>query len=309
LNEHGVSAAVAGNVGTPFISIAGQADLYDVFVLEASSYQLEQSTFLHPQVAVLLNITPDHLDRHRTMDAYVAAKIRLFQNQTKADTAILHSSLADMVGETNVKQLFFDQIPLPASPIVDALKPHERANLQAALAACATLVPDLEASVLCSETIQRAFQLPFRLEVLGRINEAVVVNDSKSTNADSTIAALAGFSAPIVLLLGGHHKTEGYDALASSLCTHDVRHVILYGEAADFLHQTLKTRGYVRTTVCSDLEQAVRIVIPMIEKGDILLFSPACSSFDQYSNYVERGEHFNTIIRALEGFAATPKSE
>lgn len=303
LLQNGIKTIAAGNIGIPFISVVDRATAYNAIVLEVSSFQLEQSRVFHPQVAVLLNITPDHLDRHKTMVAYTAAKGRLFRHQTYEDTAILPSDLRGKFPKIQARRVLFDQLDLSSLPFIVDLPPHHRANLQAAIAACSALVPNFDPSHTRLEDLQEALFLPFRLRREGEINGVRVVNDSKSTNAASTLAALRSFNEPLVLILGGRHKQAGYAQLGQAIDACAVRKTILYGEAAAFLRETLKAAGCTRVAVFFDLQSAFEAALAVAQSGDVLLFSPACSSYDQYQDYIRRGEAFSRLVRAHPSFS------
>jgi UDP-N-acetylmuramoylalanine--D-glutamate ligase len=293
----GKKVLVAGNIGIPFISIVDQVMDTDLVVLEVSSFQLEQSESLHPRVAVLLNITPDHLDRHKTIAAYTAAKGRLFRRQTREDTAILSSNLIATFPKIRAQKVLFDRVKLPPSPCFANLSPHNRENLKAAVAACRALLPNFETGSIRLDDLKEALALPYRLQEEGEVNGIRVINDSKSTNAASTIVALQSVDRPVILLLGGKYKGAGYEPLAAAILERPVRKVILYGEAASSLHETLKKAGYASIALASDLSQAVDIAFNSAHNEDVLLFSPACSSYDQYPDYIERGKDFTCLIQ------------
>ncbi len=297
LRMSGRKAFVAGNIGIPFISIVDQVVDTDVVVLEVSSFQLEQSEFLHPRVAVLLNITPDHLDRHKTIAAYTVAKGRLFRRQAREDTAILPSDLIATFPEIRAQKVLFDRVELPHSPFLVNLSPHNRENLKAAVAACSALLPNFETGSIRFDDLKEAFALPYRLQEEGEVNGIRVINDSKSTNAASTLVALQSVDRPVILILGGRYKGAGYEPLAASILERSVQKVILYGEATSSLHETLKKAGYTSIALACDLSQAVDIAFHNARSEDVLLFSPACSSYDQYSNYIERGKDFTRLIQ------------
>lgn len=301
LRMHGLRACIGGNIGTPFISLLDEPVSCDAFVIEVSSYQLESCRLLHPTVAILLNLTPDHLGRHGTMEAYAHAKGRLFQNQTETDVAVLPRALGDRFPQGRARRVFFDD-PFPPLP-KDArdLPEHRRANLAAAVAAAGILVDDLEPSALSMDALSPAFALPHRMQVIGSIHDVRVISDSKATNADATIAALRAVKGPIVLLLGGRHKGLGYDALAREIARPQVRHVVVFGEAADDLTGWLREAGVVPAQV-DTLEQAVDAALGIASRGDTLLFSPACSSFDAYESFEARGDAFLDALRARRDF-------
>ena len=297
LRAQGMAAVSAGNIGTPLIAMT--EDKYDALVVEVSSFQLAQSRLFHPHVGVLLNITPDHLDRHGTLSDYRAAKLRLFMNQTPDDWAVIPHGLA--IPGLRANHVFYDRIPIPVGSAFAHLFPHNRANLQAAIAAARCIIP-IDANEIPYSALADAFSLPFRMQIEGEINGATVINDSKSTNAASTIAALRSVAAPVVLLLGGRHKGAGYDALANEIAVRRVRHTVVYGEAGSFLTTRLRAVGISEITQIPDFSGAVECAVNYIKSGDVLLFSPACSSYDQFKNYRERGTAFSSLIRQHQGY-------
>ena len=299
LRGEGINAIAAGNIGLPFITLAD--DPPDVVVLEVSSFQLEQSSIFHPQVACLLNIAPDHLDRHGSMDKYIAAKMSIFARQDASDVAVISRGI-DLLKTTIAGRIVhFDDVRLPQTAFVDSLPPHNRSNLRAAIACCREILPDLDAERIDLPSLESAFHLPYRMQEEPRLGGVRVINDSKSTNAASAITALRAVDGPCVLILGGRHKGAGYDDLANVIAQRDLRRVILYGEGASFLQSTLRDVGYTRSSLCSDLKCALKHAASEAHEGDTVLFSPACSSYDQYRNYVERGEHFSRLIESLLG--------
>jgi len=299
LRGEGIDAIAAGNIGLPFITLAD--DPPDVVVLEVSSFQLEQSNLFHPQVACLLNISPDHLDRHGSMEEYVAVKMSIFARQAANDTAILPRGIDPSKSTIAARIARFDDVGLPENPFVESLPPHNRSNLRAAIACCRGILPDLKADDIDLPSLEGAFHLPYRMQEERACGSVRVINDSKSTNAASAITALRSIEGQCVLILGGRHKGVGYDDLARVIVQRDLRSVILYGEGASFLQATLRDVGYTHITPCSDLECALRAAVSEAHDGDAILFSPACSSYDQYGNYVERGEHFSLLVRSTLG--------
>lgn len=298
LRGSGLKAIAAGNIGIPFISLVGDVLAYDVIILEVSSFQLEQSEAFHPHVAVILNIAPDHLERHKTMNAYVEAKARLFQQQSDGDWAIIPADLESVFSDIAAQKVIFDRLQLPPSPLIVPISPHNRANLRAATAASMCVSPGLDLSKIDLQGIEGAFRLPFRMHEEPRIGSIEVINDSKSTNAASAIAALASITGTSILILGGKHKGAGYESLAAAVKTHRVRHAVLFGAAAGLLRDTLCDTGYTEISECSTLDQALSLALDLACDNDTILFSPACSSYDQYRNYVERGEHFSRLVTA-----------
>ncbi len=304
LQSLGRRAWVAGNIGIPLISTVEEILESDTLVLEISSYQLEQSRDFRPHIGVLLNLSPDHIHRHGDMRSYANAKGKLFANQEPADVAILPSTLASQFEHGNGRRVFYDECfeHLPTS--MDKLLPHERSNLRAALAACAALLPEFDVSKVPMDAVREAFRLPHRMETIGAVSGVRVINDSKSTNAGSAIAALRAINSPIVLLLGGRHKGAGYESLVDEITASDIREVILFGEAADTLRHVFEQHPRVELVPFSvrTIREAVARGISLAQPGDVLLLSPACSSFDAFADYGERGEVFAHLIRSQPGF-------
>ena len=295
---------MAGNIGTPLISIVDEISESDSLVLEISSYQLEQSRGFRPHIGVLLNLSPDHIRRHNDMRSYANAKAKLFANQELNDVAILPSTLAWQFEHGNGRRVFYDECfeRLPTS--MERLLPHERSNLRAALAACAALFPEFDVSEVPMSAVREAFRLPHRMETVGAVGGVRVINDSKSTNAGSTIAALRAINSPVVLLLGGRHKGAGYESLVDEIADSDIREVILFGEAADTLRHVFEQHPCVESALFSarTMREAVVRGVLVAQPGDVLLLSPACSSFDAFADYAERGEVFANLIRSQSGF-------
>jgi len=295
-------APVVGNIGRPFIDVADEAASCDAIVVEASSYQLEQSVAFRPRVGVLLNLAPDHLDRHGTMDAYAEAKGRLFRLQTPDEVAVLPGDLRERFPQGVGRRVFYDDERLVLPDGAERLSPHNRANLRAALCACEALLPGVDRREVPLDRIVTALRLPHRMEAVGSVDDVRAIDDSKATNPASTVAALAAIDGPLVLLLGGRAKRGGYEVLRNAIETSKIRRVVLFGEAADRLSDLLEGRPVDRA---ANVEAAVRVGLEAARPGDTLLFSPACSSFDQYSSFEERGEAFARAVRAHAGFART----
>ena len=304
----GCGARIAGNIGIPLISLVDKITPLDVLVLEISSYQLEQSCDFRPTIGVLLTLSPDHLHRHKTMKRYADAKGKLFAKQERGDVAIMPRSLAAQFNKGRGRRIFYDELFTPLPVGTETLLPHEQSNLRAALAACQALVPDFGISRVSMEAVCSAFRLPHRMTFLGDVCGVSVINDSKSTNAGSTIAAIRSTDQPVVLLLGGHSKGSGYEDLAKEIATRDIREVILFGEAARELNDLFLKQSvdFPVISVVRSLDTAVNRGLHVALPGDVLLLSPACSSFDAFADYVERGEAFASLIRSHAGFKSNP---
>jgi UDP-N-acetylmuramoylalanine--D-glutamate ligase len=324
----GLSTLVGGNIGTPAISLAERAKPETVIVLEVSSFQLETIQTFRPKIAVVLNVTPDHLDRHRTFEAYVDAKARIFENQRGDDFAVLNEDDPTCVGmaartraqvfwfsrQKEVKQgawvregniLFRDgwgeqrtsqreimlvsEIPLKGA--------HNLENVLAAVCAGALMG--------CTpEKIRQAVRdfkaVEHRLEFVATIRGVDYYNDSKATNVDATIKALESFPANVHLILGGKDKGSDYSVL-NDLLRQRVKRVYTIGAAAAKIESQIVSPkgGGVEIVHAETLESALRKANAVAQPGDVVLLAPACASFDQFKNYEQRGQVFKEIVRGL----------
>jgi len=287
-----VPVAVAGNVGRPVTALDGAIDDNAWIVCELSSFQLEDVHRFRPHIGVLLNLEPDHLDRHGSFDAYRVAKLRMFENQTEADVAVIPHGFGAIPGGAERVEFAADG-ELPADPLIPGA--HNRENAAAATAAArAARIPD-EA---IAEGLRTFRGVDHRLELVAEIDGVRFVNDSKATNTAAArrgIAAYAGH--PLRLILGGSLKGESFDELAESLPA-SVRSIDLIGEASDQLASALGRAGrlYRRS---GDLATAVGAAAGDAEPGDVVLLSPACASFDQFGDYEERGDMFRHLVGEL----------
>jgi UDP-N-acetylmuramoylalanine--D-glutamate ligase len=306
--EAGCPVAVAGNVGTALTSLVGRIEPGATVVCETSSFQLEDTIAFAPETAVLLNLSPDHLDRHPSYEDYVAAKLRVFVNQGNDDVAVAPDDLelADLGGcarrmlfgsgpEAEVSeragQLWWADTPLMRADEVALPGEHNRRNALAAAAACLTrgIEPDAVAAGL------RTFRgVAHRLERIAVIDGVMYVNDSKATNVASTIVALRAYPSGVHLIAGGRGKQQNFSPLAP-LVAERCRAVYLIGEAAGELEQALAPAA-VALDRCGDLERAVMATREAAVAGDVVLLSPACASYDQYPNFEARGEHFRALV-------------
>ncbi len=288
----GRPVSVAGNVGRPLTSLDGALGPEAWIVCELSSFQLEDVHRLRPRVAVLLNLEPDHLDRHGTYDAYRDAKLRIFQNQTEADVAIVPRDFTAIPGG-GVRVEFRADDPLPAEPLIPG--EHNRENAAAATAAArAAGIDDAAIAVAL-----RSFPgVEHRLELVGEVDGVRFVNDSKATNTAAARRGIAAYSGqPLRLILGGSLKGEPFEALAEELPA-TVRSIDLIGEATDDIATALDRAGRVYRR-SGDLATAVGAAAGDAQPGDIVLLSPACASYDQFRNFEERGEAFRRLVGEL----------
>jgi UDP-N-acetylmuramoylalanine--D-glutamate ligase len=284
--------AVAGNVGRPLTSLDGTLDDDAWIVCELSSFQLEDTHRLRPRIAVLLNLVPDHLDRHESYDAYRAAKLRIFENQTEADIAVVPPDFGPIPGGADRIEFSHDD-PLPAEPLIPG--EHNRENAAAATAT-ARAAEISEAAI--AEALRTFPGVEHRLELVAEIDGVRFVNDSKATNAAAARRGIAAYAGrPLRLILGGSLKGESFDELAETLPP-TVRSIDLIGEATDDLAAALGRAG--RTFRRSgDLATAVGAAAGDSQPGDVVLLSPACASFDQFRNFEERGEAFRRLVGDL----------
>jgi UDP-N-acetylmuramoylalanine--D-glutamate ligase len=285
---------VAGNIGRPLSALAGSLEDGAWVVCELSSFQLEGIETLRPRVAVLLNFEPDHLDRHGTVEAYRAAKLRVFENQGPGDVAVLPRGWGDVPGAARVVE--FDRgDPLPAEPLIPGAHNRENAAAAAAAARAAGLPDEAIADAL------RTFPgVPHRLELVGERNGVLFVNDSKATNTAAARQALRAYDAPLHVILGGSRKGELFSDFAREVAEANVRTAYLIGETAKELADALATEN-VPFLLSTTLERAVEEAAAAAEPGEIVLLSPACASYDQFANFEERGDRFRELVAALGG--------
>ena len=294
LRAAGKEPVVAGNIGRPAISTVDEA-CGRPWVLEVSSYQLEWTERFHPQVAVWLNFAPDHLDHHGTLAHYFAAKAKLLSRQGEGDTAILPPELIARLSPRG-KVVDCSQAELPPG-WGEGVPGHLLFDLKGAWCAAQAVVPELTRAPPPYEQVLPALRQPHRLELVGEFSGIPFINDSKATNAHATAAALRAVPAPIVLILGGRHKKEGYEEL-KQLLTHKVRCCILIGESQGFFSGLLSRWG-VPYELAADPLDALRRAYARARTGDTVLLSPACASFDQFDSFSHRGEAFRAAFRQL----------
>jgi UDP-N-acetylmuramoylalanine--D-glutamate ligase len=297
LRTAGKKVVVGGNIGTPLSALAGRVRRSTHLVLEVSSYQLEGHQTFHPNVGLFLNLTPDHLARHGTMAGYARAKARLFALATPRDTAVLNAGdpWCRRVAKTvRARKAWFpsprlerlaENIRLPGR--------HNRENAMAAAAAALALGISDRSIRMGMSTFKG---VPHRIQIVATRGGVRFVNDSKSTNVDSTSVALKAFKEPLLLILGGQHKGAPYKPLAP-LVRRNVREIFTIGEAAPLIRRDL--RNAARVTPCGTLDRAVRAAAGKAAPGDVVLLSPACASFDQFRNFEHRGEEFVRLVRGL----------
>jgi UDP-N-acetylmuramoylalanine--D-glutamate ligase len=293
--EAAAPVRVVGNVGTAASSLFSETlDPEITVVCETSSFQLEDTLTFAPEAALLLNLAPDHLDRHPSYDDYVAAKLRIFAHQAPEDIAVLPDGLdVAIVGRgrevrygSGPEAELADRITLPGE--------HNRQNGMAAAAVC--LARGIDAGAVAAGLASFP-GVPHRLERVVTVNGVAYVNDSKATNVPSTLVALRAFAAGVHLIAGGTGKGQDFTPLAQVV--HErCRAVYLIGAAADDIREALRDAD-VPLQTADDLPAAVALAHEAARPGDTVLLSPACASFDQYRDFEHRGDHFRSLVEAL----------
>jgi len=284
-----LSAPVAGNVGVALSELDGAVEPGSWVVVEASSFQLEDVDTFRPRVAVLLNLEPDHLDRHGSLESYAAAKLRIFENQQLGDVGVVPRGFRAIPGEARRADFEADD-PLPAEPLIPGA--HNRENAAAATVAA-------RAAGATEEEIARALRdfpgVAHRLEPVAERDGVLFVNDSKATNVAAALRAVAAYDRPLLLIAGGRAKGESFDPLAAA-ARGRVEQAFLIGEAAPELAEALSD---VLHETSGDLGTAVTAAAAAAKPGDVVLLSPACASYDQFRDFEERGDEFRRLVEAL----------
>jgi UDP-N-acetylmuramoylalanine--D-glutamate ligase len=320
--DAGVPTLVGGNIGLPVIDLVAKSTAETVSVLEVSSFQLETVEEFHPWIAVILNITPDHLDRHGSFESYVGAKERIFARQDANDFLVLNADdrVTQMCAARAKSEVFWFSgtkavrrgafvrdgvivwvakeggVTEPVMPVVEIpLKgAHNVENVLAAV--CAARLAKIPAeSIRASVAGFRAVE--HRLELVRKLNEVEFYNDSKATNVDAAMKAVASFAGGVHLILGGKDKDSDYGVMADQLKKR-VKIVYTVGSAAEKIERQL--HGVVKIVSAQTIEKAVAEAAKAAAPGDVVLLSPACSSFDQFENYEHRGRVFRQSVMELD---------
>ena len=323
LKEEGRRVFVGGNIGTPLLEyFRGPLDAETV-VLELSSFQLEMSGSFRPDIGLLLNISPDHLDRHGSMESYGAAKKRIFENQRPGDIAIVGADDPLLAAERRFSAgtlLRFGSAPGCEALVtgggvvlrgrVGGEMVHEEYSLQETILSAEINRQNAAAAILAvraagcgSEAVRSgllSFKLPrHRMALVAEINGIRYIDDSKGTNIGAVAAALSSCGGPVILIAGGRSKGGDFRLLAPAVAEH-VRLLVLIGEAATRMAAELGP--LVPTVLAAKMEEAVQLAAAAARPGDTVLLSPACASFDMFSGYAERGEVFQRAVEQLENF-------
>jgi len=284
LEAEGKRVFILGNIGKPFSGAVDKMSEKDFVALEVSSFQLESIQSFKPKVCVILNITPNHLDRYRNMQEYLEAKKRIFMNQDKSDHLVLNHDdpvLRDFAGETKAQVVYFSQ--------ENGLNPNQAAVL--AVGSVLGIKKDL-----CLKVFSEFKGVEHRQEFVTKINNISFINDSKATTVESAMYALNNIDSPIILIAGGKDKGLDYSVILD-LARRKVKEVVLIGEARQKIREAFK--GMLPIHEAGTLEDAVKLAFNRSKSGDCVLLSPMCSSFDMFSDYEERGRVFKKAVLDL----------
>ena len=318
LEKGGFSSYACGNIGTPMLECVN-ANESAVAVTEISSFQLETLNSICPHIAIELNVTEDHLNRHYNMENYIFLKAKLLKNQTETEYAILNYDdpiVRSFAEKTRANVLYFsvrervrgafyenENLYFGKEKImsVSELSMGGLHNVQNALAVIiAAKLMGVKTEVIVS-ALKDFKGVKHRIEKVGEVNGVLFVDDSKGTNVDATMKAVASMRSETILLLGGKNKGYDYDKLFSYLSQSKVRHTVLYGENRYALLKSARNAKFDALTVCDTFDFAVRIAAMKAESGQTVLLSPASASFDEFASYEDRGDKFIEIVRELQG--------
>ena len=316
LSAAGIPTETAGNIGRPLCEVAGASAPPPWLALELSSFQLHDAPHLKPAVGVLTNLAPNHLDRYRSLEEYYADKAQLFRNADSEsvwvtnddDEAVQAMSRsvpgrhlkfstehrADAWYDRRGRRLMLGNVAALPRAGLPLLGDHNVANALAALLVATELGAPLDKIAKGMGSFRAS---PHRVEPVREVDGVLWINDSKSTNVTSTEVAVAALDRPFVLLLGGRHKGEPYTRLAEPLKKGGCRAVVAYGEAGDLIAQDLGSQ--LNVVSAESFEDVLAQARHLAQPGDAVLLSPACSSYDMFTNYEERGERFRKAVLAL----------
>jgi UDP-N-acetylmuramoylalanine--D-glutamate ligase len=324
LQNAGQRAVAIGNLGTPITEWVDRDESVDVVVVEVSSYQLETIVEFHPHIAIVLNVAPDHLGHHGSMEAYVGAKARITMNQTIEDVLILHRDLFQYPILQNTRGRLFwyghnlsdslDGLSLRENQLIwrgggpewtcpinpSGIYPHDIDNLMGCVAAQLFMGVSVDQAVRLFENPVR---LPHRLELVAELNGVRYVNDSKATNAHAAIAALYATEGPLVWLVGGESKGEDLDELASAVSDRQIANIICFGKDRQRFYDLFVDNYHV--SIASTLKEGVGLAKQIVRAGDTVLLAPACASFDEFKSFEDRGEKFRHWVLEQSGASSS----
>ena len=318
----GKTTYVVGNIGYPFTACALRCGEGDVAVAEVSSFQLETITTFHPHIAVMCNITEDHLNRHGTMEEYIRVKERIFENMGQGDYAVLNLDdpiVRGMAERISCTPAFFSRRQevetgayLEGEEVVFSLNGHKKRvlradeiripgehNLENALAATAlTMLAGVPAPVV-RHTLKTFPGVEHRIETVRTVEGVTYINDSKGTNVDASIRAVRAMKVPTVLLAGGYDKHTDFLPLAREILASKIHTVVVLGDTAEQIERALRAVGFESILHAKTFEEAVLLARSCAKEGENVLLSPACASFDMFRDYEERGRVFKEIVSRL----------
>ncbi len=317
LNQAKITSHLAGNVGTPLTALVDEIKNTDIVVNEVSSFQLESINAFCPHISCILNIAPDHLERHYSMENYIFLKKRIYKNQRESEYVVLNfddQTVKGFFAEINAKVVWVStkervdgayllggKLYYKDEKIIDEEEVFLRGehNLSDSLFAIA-VTKLLGVSSLDIATALKTFKgVKHRIELVCTKKGVDYFNDSKATNTASTISAIATMTKPTILILGGSEKGEKYDNLFEKIKEYGIKQVIINGASRFNMLESAGKVSYPYVTVTSNFTDAVKIAYLFSKEGDAVLLSPACASFDNFSGYEERGEKFISIVEQL----------
>ncbi len=310
---------LGGNIGTPVTSFANKTQNEDIVVLECSSYQLEKIEKMHAHVAVILNITPDHLSRHKTMQNYITAKFNICKNQTENDFLLLNADseiLMKYAPKTNARVYYFStkhkvvgcyikngciyfndnqkQKKLVSIQNIKLIGEHNLSNI---LASCLAVYLETGSTEILKR-VSDFHGVEHRIEYVQAVGGISFYNDSKATNIASTLVALKSFKTKINLILGGSEKGYDFDELFANL-TPNVAQIAVFGQTKPKIIYSAKKFEFKNIYSCDTLKSCTKLLFNLAKPGEIVLLSPACASFDHFKNFEERGSVFKKIVREI----------
>lgn len=294
LEKSGLRAFTGGNIGTPLCEYLLDMEPVDVIVLEVSSFQLQNCRLFKPHVGLFLNLAPNHLDYHEDMEEYLHAKLNLFAHMNESDAALLHESLRPVLEGRDITRARMEWFgPTDRFEAPHLLGEHNRSNVEAAWQAVRRFGVTEEQA---AEAIREFKPLAHRIEPVGEKGDVLFVDDSKATTLEAVVAAVRSFDRPVRLLMGGVFKGGDVAALARDVKDH-VRSVALFGASREVFEPELAKLFPVSWDATLDL--AVKRLYADANPGDVILLSPGTSSFDLYSGYAQRGNHFQSVVEEL----------
>lgn len=318
LRSAGLSSCACGNIGLPISAKADELDYKDIAVAEISSFQLETLSSIRPHIAVVTNITEDHLNRHYNMENYIFLKSKLLRNMRESEFAVLNyddvavrgfaQNVRCHVRYFSVKErvkgaylyegaLYFENEKIMNASELSLKGEHNVKNALAAICVCKLMGVE---SKTVGEALAKIKGVRHRIEIVAEKDGVVYIDDSKGTNVGATLTAIGCMQSDTVLLLGGKDKGYDYDVLFQKLKESRVIHAVLYGENRFKLLASAVKSGFMQVTLCAGFDLAVKIASMTAKPGDCVLLSPASSSFDQFAGYEERGDRFAELVASRE---------